>query len=142
LVLAILLYQCEHGKLPDEHWVEALKAADGGRQTAEDWKRWFSCPTHPAPKGETTYALVQYGDTLPENPDTIILVELAEAVPLDKAVISADEVLELIRLDDKPRGQRRVKAHPGIINVAYRSGAVRVLSESVEEAELLRLLGR
>ena len=81
----------------------------------------------------TTYVMVQYGDELPTNLDTLLLVELAESVPLDKAVITVDEVLAR---------QRTGSSHTGGMNVAFRSGAVRRLSENTEEVELFRMLGR
>jgi hypothetical protein len=128
LALAILLYQLEHGKLPDENWAVQIE-----KYLGEDAERYFSCSSNPVPKGMTTYAMVQYGDELPTNLDTILLVELAESVPLDKAVITVDEVLAR---------QRTGSSHTGGMNVAHRSGAVRRLSENTEEVELLRMLGQ
>ena len=128
LTLAILLYQIEHGKLPDTNWAEQIAPYLG-----EKPERYFSCPSRPSPEGQTTYALVQYGDTLPADLDTILLVELAEPVPLNKAVISVDEVLEHKRTGD---------SHRSGMNVAFRSGAVRFLTSSSNDEELRRMLGR
>ena len=129
LLLAILLYQLENGKMPDaENWTTQIKQYLG-----ENAERYFSCPSNPSPEGHTTYALVQYGDTVVGSHELILLVELSEAVPLAKAVISVDEVLAR---------QRTGSAHSGGMNVAYRSGAVRFLSSSTGEKELLRMLGR
>ena len=128
LVLAILLYQLEHGKIPDDNWAAQIE-----KYLGENAERYFSCPSNPSPKGQTTYALVQYGDALPTNPDTILLVELTDSVPLDKAVISVDEVLAR---------QQMGGAHHGRMNVALRSGAVWVLSSSTDEKEWRRQLGR
>jgi len=124
LALAILLYQLEHGEMPNENWATQIGVP----------AKYFSCPANPSPEGMTTYALVQYGvppgDTAAGS---LMLVELTEAVPLGEAVISVDEVLAR---------QRTGSLHPGGMNVAHRSGAVQFLSSHVEEAELLRLLGR
>jgi hypothetical protein len=123
LTLAILLYQSEHGKLPDDNWAAGVPA------------KYFSCRSNPSPTGETTYALVRYADTVadPRSHDTILLVELTEPVAIDKAVIIVDEVLER---------KRTGSLHSGGMNVAYRSGAVRFLTSTTGDAELLRSLGR
>ena len=128
LALAILLYQLEHGMMPDKNWATQIE-----KYLGENPEQYFSCPSNPAPEEHTTYAMVQYGDELPTNPDTLLLVELTESVPLREAVVSVDEVLAR---------QRVGSSHAGRMNVAYRSGAVRFVSADAEEAELLRMLGR
>ena len=99
--------------------------------------KYLSCPSNPAPEGMTTYALMQYGDTSDDTVvgfhNTILLVELSEAVPLNEAVVTVDEVLAR---------QRVGSSHPSGMNVALRRGAVRFLSSSTREDELRRLLGR
>ena len=128
LTLAMLLYEKEHGKLPDENWAKQITPYLG-----DNAAQWFSCPTHPSPEGQTTYAMVQYSDALPEGLETILLVELVELVPLDKAVISADEILETKRTD---RGR-----HIYLMNIARRSGTVEVLYANITKEELLPMLG-
>ena len=136
LILAIKLYQLDNdNKLPDGNWAEKI-----AKYLGENPEQYFSCPSNPSPKGETTYALVQYGDNVPEHHETIFLVELKVPVPLDKAVITIDEVLAL------PKSYYTRWAnpapHPGGMITARRSGAVVFLSTSVSENELSRLLGR
>jgi hypothetical protein len=125
LALAMLLYQCEHGKLPDENWAAGVPA------------QYLSCPSNSSPEGETTYAMVRYDDTTADTVggslDTMLLIELTDSVPIDKAIISVDEVLERKRIGS---------LHPGTMVVAYRSGAVRFLSDDISDEELLRSLGR
>ena len=100
----------------------------------------------------TTYVLIQYGDTVAGS---LILIELKESVPLDKAVITVDEVIELFRgkvesVESSCCGKvrvvervvNRVRAHSGGMNAAYRSGAVLFLTSNTEEENLMRLLGR
>ena len=133
LALAILLYQHEHGTMPDENWTTQIE-----KYLGENPEQYFSCPSNLPPvgasaEGKTPYALVQYGDKLPTNPHVLLLIELAEAVPLGEAVISADEVLAR---------QRTGSVHSGGTVVAHRSGAVRFLPSNTEEAELRRMLGR
>ena len=128
LVLAVMLYEHENGKMPDKNWAAQIE-----KYLGEKPERYFSCPSNSLPKGETTYALVQYENAAPGSRDTILLVELKEAVPLDKAVVSVKEVLERKRVGS---------AHPGAMNVVHRSGAGRTLSLSIGDKELTRLLGR
>jgi hypothetical protein len=142
LAWAILLYQHEHGTMPnatpDENWAVQIE-----KYLGENPEQYFSCPTTPSPEGMTTYAMVQYGDAIiDESGDTvagslgsILLVELKEAVPLDKAVVSVDDVLEW---------KLTKYGHPGGMNVTLRSGAVRFVSlyNDKTKAEWRRLLGR
>jgi len=137
LVWAIKLYQLDNdNKLPVGNWAEKIAPYLG-----ENPERYFSCPSNPSPKGETTYALVQYGDAVPEHYETILLVELKVPVPLDKAVVTVDEVLEMLK---KHLREPRLNPapHPGGMNNVRRSGAVLFLNTSVSENELSRLLGR
>jgi hypothetical protein len=139
LALAILLYQLEHGTMligngVGENWAEQIE-----KYLGENAEQYFSCPARPAPSGKTTYALVQYGDTsgdiVADTLDRILLVELTEAVPFAEAVVSFDEVAQLVRgriAQEQRRtgGIRRIQAHPGGMNIAYQSGAVRFMVES------------
>ena len=141
LVLAILLYQMEHRKMPDENWATQIE-----KYLGENPEQYFSCPLNPSAKGETVYAMVQYGnitddttgDTAAGSLGAILLIELPKAVPLDKAVISVDKVLEEFRQRKRLDGD----SHDAGMNVALRNGAVRFLSPDTEEAELLRMLGQ
>ena len=112
LALAILLYQCEHGTLPDENWATQIE-----KYLGDNPEQYFSCPSNPSPQGQTTYALVRYEEVL-DNPDTFLLVELETPVPLDRAVITVDEILE--------RG-RTGSWHSNGMNSVYCNGAVRFL---------------
>ena len=137
LALAILLYQLEHGELPDKNWATQIEPYLAGTPApaAGVPANYFSCPANPSAEGFTTYALVQYDDTVAVSRDTLMLVELAKAVPLAEAVITVEEVLARKRWGN-------VHYYSGGMNVAHQSGAVRLLSETVEEEELLRMLGR
>jgi len=127
LALAILLYQCEHGMLPDEHWTTQIE-----KYLGEKPEQYFSCPTNPSPEGKTTYALVRCDQVL-QNLDTLLLVELETPVPLVEALITHDEILER---------ERTSKRHHLGGNVASHSGVVRFLANDTDEEELFRLLGR
>ena len=131
LMLALLLYEAEHGSMPGENWAVQIESYLTGTSA-----KYLSCPSNPAPEGMTNDALVQYGesdDTVAGSHGTILLVELSEAVPLNEAVVTVDEVLAR---------QRVGSSHPSGMNVALRRGAVRFLSSSTREDELRRLLGR
>jgi hypothetical protein len=130
LALAIMLYRLENDKVLDENWGTQIKPYLG-----EHAERYFSCPSNPSPEGMTTYALVRYADIVGGTLDTFLVVELTEAVPFDEALVSFDDVPELMRRDRTVRqGNRtfRTSAHPGGMNVAYRSGAVRFLPREQE----------
>jgi hypothetical protein len=126
LSLAILLYQCEHGKLPDDNWVTQITPYLG-----ENPERYFSCPSNPAPDGETNYAIVRYGETDDTVVGSLLLVELKTPVPYEKAVVSVDDVLNRRGTGSK---------HPGGMNTAHRSAAVQFLSDMVTIEELKRFV--
>ena len=133
MALAILLYELEHGEMPGADWTGQIQQYLG-----DDPEQYFSCPVHPTPARTTRYALVQYGDALPGSLDTILLVELREPVPLDRAVVTADEVLE-----DFSQRKLRGDGHFNDLHIAHRNGAVQFLSVFwTEEVEMRRLLGR
>ncbi len=127
LTLAILLYQAEHGKFPDENWAKQIE-----KYLGKEPEKFFRCPSSTIPDGETRYALVQYGTELPADPDTILLVELADSVPCDKAIISVADVR-----DRKGIGS----SHPGVFNAGFRSGAVRAISTKSTDDEFHPMLG-
>jgi len=137
--------------MPDENWATQITKYLGGDALGDGVGQYFSCPSNPSLPGETTYALILYDDSV----GSLMLIELPEAVPFDKAVITVEEMVELCRISIEQgesvccgqvriieRSVSRVKAYIGGMNVAYRSGAVQFLSETTEEAELRRLLGR
>jgi hypothetical protein len=151
LALAILLYQNEHGTMPGENWAAQIEKyleenADDDGVSA----KYFSCPLNPLPKGETTYAMVQYGNTgdaVAGSLDRILLIELYTPVPFDKAVVSVDWVIEFVRdckdvevIDGEPRWKT---THPGGRYAVLRNGAVRFLSDTYgeqNEQKLRRML--
>jgi hypothetical protein len=129
LMLALLLYQHEHGKLADENWAVQIE-----KYLGEKPEPYLSCPSNPAPKGETTYAMVQYGDDVPNNLDTILLVELATPFPFAEAIIFVDEVLE--------RKRTGTFHSYNSMNTVYRNGAVRNFPYYADDRKLRRSLGR
>ncbi|MCL2745045.1 MAG: hypothetical protein FWE67_14470 [Planctomycetaceae bacterium] len=136
LSLAVLLYQCETGKLPDENWAAQIE-----KYLGENPKQYFSCPSNPSPEGETTYAMVQYADAVGgslnvslNSRDVLLFVELATPVPLAKAVISVDDVLNRRNIGSEHDFRRGM-------NVARSSAAVESLSEKVSSEDLKRLVG-
>ena len=74
--------------------------------------------------------MVRYDDTVAGS---LLLVELQTPVAFDKAVVSVDDVL-----NRKGTGS----LHPGGMNSAHRSAAVRFLSETITHEELEQLLGQ
>jgi hypothetical protein len=129
LALAILLYELEHGTMPGADWAVQIAPNLG-----DNPEQYFSCPKNPAAEGKTTYALIQYDDITSDTVvGSLMLVELAEAVPFAEAVITVEEVLERKRWGSD---------HPGGAMTVHRSGTVRLIPQTIAEEELLRLLGR
>ena len=122
LALAIMLYQLENGNMPDENWVAQIEKYLGKKP-----EQYLSCPMNPSPKGETTYALVQYGNGVPEGHEAILLVELKKTVPLDHAVISVYDMLELVTILEQ------ITPHYGGMNTIRKSGAVVFLSSAAKK---------
>jgi len=143
LALAILLYQLEHDEMPGENWAEQIQKYLGDGAFGEGAEQYFSCPANPAASGETTYALVQCADTTSGHVGgSLMLVELTESVPFDRAIVSIDETLELAADRRKVWQNAPHTSKMGGMNVVYRNGAVRYLHSSTTEEEWLRLLGR
>jgi len=121
LTLALLLYEKEHGSLPDGDWREALKTADGRQQTAAE----FRCPSHRGlAEDETTYAMVRNVPNAMPSPNQILLVELREPQRLGEGDgrISFEQATFETGIGSN---------HPGGINVGLRSGAVRFITETI-----------
>jgi hypothetical protein len=131
LVLAMLQYRLEQGKLPNANWTKQIE-----KYLGENPEQYFSCPSNPSPKGETMYALVQYGNTVSGSHDLILLIELNAPVPVEKAVVRVEEVLKFA-LDTKG-----LTPHPGGRMTARQSGAVMFIPSGMGEHQLLPLLGR
>ena len=124
LTLALLLYEKEHGQLPDGDWREAVQMAAECR-----------CPSHPGlAEGETTYAMVSgvpnAMPTIGPSPSQILLVETREPqrdgrIPFEQATF------------DNGLGSNHFRNE---INVALRSGAVRSLPADINPVELRKHL--
>jgi hypothetical protein len=97
LTLALLLYEKEHGKLPEGDWQTAIKPYLG-----EDADKYFHCPSDK----QAVYALVKGGSDL-------LLVETVPETQPEGCVTIPNEP-----------GLFKSK-HPGTYNAGYRSGAVR-----------------
>ena len=120
LTLALLLYEKDHGKLPDGDWRIAVKPYLG-----ENAERYFRCPSHPGlADGKTTYAMVSGVPNVTPSPTQILLVELREPqrfgegdgrIPFEQATFETG------------LGSN----HTGGINVGLRSGAVRSMNATI-----------
>jgi len=155
LTLAILLYELEHGTMPGEDWAVQIK-----KYLGENAEQYFSCPANPSPKGKTTYALIHYGDTVVGSLGTLLLLERNSPVPFAEAVMTVDEAIAFVDGDrvfglveagccgrtwmqeGVVSGTSQLNAHTGGANTAHRSGAVRLMLQTIAKEELLRLLGR
>jgi hypothetical protein len=158
LTLAILLYQCEHGKMPDENWVEQIKPYLGKKPDDNGVPaKYFSCPAHPSPEGRTTYALILYsiknggkkdGEADGNSLERLVLLEVADPVPYGIAVITPKGVFWELRENLWEVGDGRdIKffdpptLHSYVTLCTNQGGSVVNLSTLIERATLLRLLG-
>jgi len=142
LTLALLLYEKEHGSMPDGDWREAIKTAEraAGRKPAGDAPKdlpadlrpplfVFRCPSHPGlAEDETTYAMVTDVPNVVPSPTQILLVETRE--PQKDGRIAFEQATFENSLSNH---------HGGDINVGLRSGAIRSLSKDINPVELRKL---
>jgi hypothetical protein len=124
LTLALLLYEKEHGSLPEGDWREAL----GEPATASPV---FRCPSHPKlAEGETTYAMIGGVPNPVASPNQILLVEVMQPQKLGEG----DGRIPYEKIDGLGSD------HPGGFIVGYRSGAVCFISKTVSPEVLQSLL--
>jgi hypothetical protein len=135
LTLAISLYQLENGKMPEGNWIAKIE-----KYLGKNPEKYYSCPSNPAKKGETSYALVEFGS---DAPDALLLIELTASVPYAKATVTPGDVLDEYGFGIVPSLEKtKPESHPGGRNIAHRNTAVRHLNSwSVKEDELRRMLG-
>ncbi len=131
LTLALLLYEKEHGKMPDGDWREAVTPYLG-----ENAERYFHCPSHKTADDETTYAMIA---------DSLLLVEVSKPqkrgegdgrLPQEKAKFwhtNPDDVLT--HMPDSFDGIGSFHLHGGA-NAGFRSGAVQFLQATMPPEEL------
>jgi len=153
LTLALLLYEKEHGKLPDGDWREVVKPYLG-----ENAEQYFRCPSHRVVdaegkwrelEGTTTYTMVSNIPNPVASPNQILLVEVCQPqklgegdgrIPFEK--VRVWRPLRTLPPQYPPPSDfdGLGSYHPGIIPVGLRSGAVRSLSATIDPDELRNLL--
>jgi len=144
LTLALLLYEKDHGKLPDGDWREAVKpylagtpATRGDVEEAGVPAKYFRCPSHPGlADDETTYAMIRReSGVTPATPYTLLLVEV---LPPMKMTGNDGAIPTALARFNQPEGLS--SNHSGGIVVSYRSGAVAFISESMSTDKLQSLI--
>lgn len=113
LALALLIYEKEHGRLPNDNWRQAIRPLLG-----DDPDRYFRCPACSSTENVSTYALVRRGP--------LLLVELATPLPVDAP--------------DPPLDRSLCGSGHGSFTVAYRNGTVKHLEARLtpQDEEALR----
>jgi len=155
LTFALLLYEKEHGSLPDGDWREALLAeragdiherAGGIQERAGDISPpvmhqvspvglrppllVFRCPSHPGlVEDDTTYAMVSGVPNAVSSPNRILLVEVVQPQKLGETRLGEGD--GRIPFEQATFETGLGSGHPGGINVGLRSGAVRFISQTV-----------
>ncbi|MCL2711069.1 MAG: hypothetical protein FWE95_09340, partial [Planctomycetaceae bacterium] len=130
LTLALLLYEQDHGSLPDGDWRIAVKPYLG-----ENAERYFRCPSHPdLAEDETIYAMVGGVPNASPSPTQILLVELREPQKLGEG--DGRIPFEQARYGNHPNEPRPLGSvlgsnHAGGITVGVRSGVVQFISQTI-----------
>jgi len=148
LTLALLLYEHDHGQLPDGDWREAIERA-AGRKPAGDAPKdspadlrpplfVFRCPSHHGlAEDETTYAMIGGVPNAVPSPNQVLLVEVWQPqklgegdgrIAFEKAKLWGRTHVFATRPDDFDGVGSH---HPGVIVVGFRSGAVRSMADSM-----------
>ena len=122
LTLALLLYEKEHGKLPDGDWRAAIQLYFAGTPADEaNADKYFRCPSCPAADDETTYVMISGAS------NQVLLVETHE--PQTNEPRTLESVMNALGSN-----------HSGSVNVGLRSGAIRSLDKDTAPDELRKLL--
>ncbi|MCL2006212.1 MAG: DUF1559 domain-containing protein [Planctomycetaceae bacterium] len=136
LTLALLLYEKEHGTLPEGDWREAIRPYLGANAD-----RYFQCPSHlRLAAGETNYAMIGGVPNGIDSPTRILIAEVTQPqrlgegdgrLPFEKAQFGD-------RLDTDFDGLGSY--HTGGMNTGFRSGGMRFVLESTEPEDLRAFL--
>ncbi|MGL4595737.1 MAG: DUF1559 domain-containing protein [Thermoguttaceae bacterium] len=141
LNLALMQYEKEHGKFPENDWRVAILPYLGENLTSEEKEQIFQCPSAHLEKGETTYAVVKR-----ENGELPVSLMLVEVVPPQKLSEGDGTIAaELVKLGMRDGDNRRQNGigsnHAGGCNTASRDGSIlfwaatadsKILAEMIE----------
>ena len=135
LTLALLLYEKEHGSLPEGDWREAIRPYLG-----EDADRYFQCPSHRLGEGETNYAMIGGVENGVDSPNRILIAEVMQPQRLGEGdgrlPVAKAQFGNYGDTDFDGLGSR----HPGGINIGMRSGGLRFISVTTKPDVLQSLL--
>ena len=138
LTLALMLYEKEHGKLPNGDWREAIRPYLG-----DDSENIFRCPSCSMPEGYTTYALIDHATPQVDTPGTpspareltnkILIVEAFPAMKLGEGTgrITPEQAQNWVKghTDSITGTEIGVGSmHAGVFNAGYRNGSVGAVS--------------
>ena len=131
LTLALLLYEKEHGAIPEDDWREAIRPYLG-----ENAEKYFRCPSHGLAQGETNYAMISGVSNPQPTPYQFLLVEVMQPQKLGEG--DGRILLEEAKFSQENDGLG--SHHTGGINVGLRSGAVLFIVKNTKPEELQSLL--
>jgi hypothetical protein len=144
LTLALLLYEKDHGNMPEGDWREAIRPYLG-----DNADRYFQCPTHGLAEGETNYAMIGGVSNESPTPNQILLVEVFQPqklgegdgrIPLEKAKLWRKHVMFPPNIPRPDDWDGLGSFHTGGVNATHRNGAARFISESINPEFLQSLL--
>ncbi|MGL4943128.1 MAG: DUF1559 domain-containing protein [Thermoguttaceae bacterium] len=136
LTIALMLYEKDHGTMPDGDWREAIRPYLG-----ENSEKYFRCPSHPnLAADETTYAMIRREDgaTSLATPNSLLLVEVGSPMTFsgnDGTITEATARATNPRL--KPDATDGLGSyHAGGYNTSLRGGGVRFFSQTMPKETL------
>ncbi|MGL4942916.1 MAG: DUF1559 domain-containing protein [Thermoguttaceae bacterium] len=138
LTIALMLYEKDHGAMPDGDWREAIRPYLG-----ENSDQYFRCPTHPnLAADETAYAMIRREDgaTSLSAPNSLLLVELRAPMKLSG---NDGTITEAAARATDPDPYRKPDAtdglssyHAGGYNTSLRGGGVQFFPQTMSKEKL------
>jgi len=142
LTLALLLYEKDHGKLPDGDWRVAVRPYLDDNANGHSADKYFRCPSGSAADDETTYAMIRReSGVMPHAPYTLLLVEVFPPMKMtgNDGTLPEAKAVYWWRDGEQP-AEGLGTYHVGGFNMSQRSGAVRFISTSASPAQWQSLM--
>lgn len=138
LNLALLLYEKDHGKMPEGDWRTAVRPYLG-----DDPDRYFRCPSHHLEPDETSYAMIGNIENKSPGPNQVLLVEVFQAQKFGEGEgrFPKDKIQMWTGRGSIPDDFEGLGSyHSGGLNMSTRGGCVRFLSTTIDPEFLEELM--
>jgi hypothetical protein len=119
------MYKSDHGEFPKSDWIEKIKPYWG-----DGIEKYLCCPAcSNCENGRTSYVLVLYDELPADNNDIFLLLELQESVLYEQAVMTVEEVLCDIELDEKKQRIGCSNRYPNAPHSSKQDGSINVINK-------------